>query len=433
MRLSGPDAAAIVSRLVDEPPGEGTYVRLLRRIKLPDTGPFPVILYVMRAPRSYTREDVVEIHAPGSPPLLAAILAQTLRLGARQAEAGEFTKRAFLNGRIDLAQAEAVLAIIQSASVQEERMALSALTGHLGGEVKAIRDGLVSLAADIEAGLDFFEEDVTFAGPARQAEAVDSASRAVASLVEESTLRRTFREEVIVVIYGAANAGKSSLFNMLAGDDIAIVRDQPGTTRDILEAAAQIGGVHFLFVDTAGVRTAAEVIEKVAVERTRAFVREAHMVLFVVDASETPGSDVETLYEEMQGLTHIVVLNKADKGLAIDEEGWRERYGEGAVLEVSSKSGDGREALEAALVDFVRGGRVDMSTARFALAERQRRSLEEALDALGRAAEAIAAGAGDEFVSLEIKEAATCLGRITGEDYAEDLLDEVFSRFCLGK
>jgi len=433
VRLSGPRSLEIVSASVDGPLGEDTYVRREARFQLPDTAPFPVTIYVMRAPKSYTREDVVEIHAFGSPPLLAAILAQLLSAGARQAEPGEFTRRAFLNGRIDLAQAEAVLGVVKARSDEEERLALSALRGGVSAEVASLRGALVALAADVEAGLDFFEDDVTFASAERQAAEIASAARAVRSILEKSVRDAVFREEVIAVIYGSANAGKSSLFNALAGDDIAIVRDTPGTTRDLLEAAVCFEGIQFILVDTAGVRAPAEIIEKIAIERTRAFVREAQAVVFVVDASEPIGPDVATLYAEAASLPHVVVLNKADKPPAVDAAKWRLGFGPGDVIETSAVTGAGLEALRLALVGFVRGGAIDLSTARFWLAARQRRCLEDALEALSRAAAALSRAEGDEIVALEIKNAIEALGRVTGEDYVEDLLDRVFSRFCLGK
>lgn len=432
VRLSGPQAMEVASRCLEPSLGEGTYLALERRFILGGTAPFPVAVYVMRAPKSYTREDVVEIHAFGSPPLLAAIVSRLCREGARLAEPGEFTRRAFLNGRIDLAQAEAVLAVIKARSDEEERLALSALAGNVSSEVAGIRKGLLGLAVDIEAGLDFFDEEAEFAPAGRQAEGVGGALTAVRELLEKSVTGAVFREEVVVVIYGAANAGKSTLFNMLAGESLAIVHETPGTTRDFLEAVIELDGIRFLLVDTAGVRPPAEVVERIAVERTRSFVREAQIVLFVVDGSAPPGPEVGALYGDAAKMPHVVALNKADRGLAVDAGQWRGRFG-GDAVEISAATGAGRGALERILVDMVCGGRIDLSTARFLLAERQRRCLDEAAAALGRAAASIKRGDGDEIISLEIREAVSALGRVTGEDYVEDLLDEVFSRFCLGK
>lgn len=433
MRLSGTDALSIANRCLVPPVGQGTYRTFEARFVLPDTAPFPVLVYLMRAPKSYTREDVLEIHAPGSPPLLAAITRELCRAGARLSEPGEFTRRAFLNGRIDLAQAEAVLAVIRSRSDAEEGLALSALAGDLSNEVARIRKGLVNLAVDIEAGLDFFDEEVNLVPRDLQSARICEARSDIAELLARSVTSRVFREDVLVVIYGPANAGKSTLFNALTGGQHAIVHDRPGTTRDFLEATVEIDAARFLVVDTAGVRRPAEVVEQIAVGRTHSFVREAQIVLFVVDASEPFSAQARRLYAATARLPHVVVLNKADKPLAIDTGGWRRLFSGADALEVSAHTGMGVNKLKAAIVELVHGGRVDLSTARFVLAERQRNCLQEADGALVRAQESLARGDGDEIISLEVKDAVSALGRITGDDYVEDLLDEVFSRFCLGK
>jgi tRNA modification GTPase len=242
-----------------------------------------------------------------------------------------------------------------------------------------------------------------------------------------------FKEEVLVVLFGPVNAGKSSLFNMLAGADKAIVHHTPGTTRDTLEAGIAVGGVEFLLVDTAGVRLPEEVVEEMAVARAKRFAGEAELALFVVDASAPLTREIDALYESIRTRPHVVVLNKSDLPVAIDREHWLERYGETRLVAASAVTGEGREAIEDELVEAVRGGEIDLSTMRFHLVGRQRRLLEEALDALVRAGSAAAAREGEEIVSLELREAVEALGRITGEDYVGDLLDEVFSRFCLGK
>lgn len=432
VRLSGVRAVEVASACLEEPLGGGTYFLVEGRFKLPHTAAFPVLIYVMRAPRSYTREDVVEIHAPGSPPLLSAITSELCRRGARPAEPGEFTKRAFLSGRIDLAQAEAVCQIITARSESEERLALSVLGGDLSEEVRRIRARLLDLAVDMEAGLDFHDDDVTFAGPEKVKGEISAALDSLRRLADESVTRRVHREEVLTVLFGAANAGKSSIFNMLAGSDQAIIHETPGTTRDFLEAVLEMGGVSFLMVDTAGVRPPAEVVEEIAVERSRRFVAEAQLVLFVVDASVGVTPDVEALYAQARRMPHIVVLNKADRALAVDRQGWIRRFGGTEVVEVSAMTALGKDALHDALVDHVLGGKVDLSDARFLLANRQRALLEKAADTLESALLAVG-NAGEEIVAFETREAIESLGRVTGEDYVEDLIDEVFSRFCLGK
>ena len=433
VRLSGPRAVEAASRILESPIPDGTYLVHETRLVLPDTAPFGVAVYVMRAPRSYTREDVIEIHAPGSPPLLAAILSSLAGPGVRLAQPGEFTRRAFLSGRIDLAQAEAVLSVIRAQNDNEERLALSALSGQVSSRVRAIRAKLVELSSDIEAGLDFVEDGVTFATRDKKRTEIAAAAQAVRAMLDEALSAHVFNEETLVVIYGPANAGKSSLFNALAGQEIAIVNETPGTTRDLLEKRVVLDGARFVVVDTAGVRPPAETIEQVAISRTRSFVREAQAVLFVVDASKPLSAGVEALYVDAAELPHVVVLNKADKGLVVDAAGWRRAHGAGAAIEASAATGAGLSEIQRALAGLVRRGAVDMSTGRFLFAARQAECLKCALEALSRASLAVEAGEPDEIVSLFARESVEALGRVTGEDYVEDLLDDVFSRFCLGK
>lgn len=439
VRLSGPRALEIVGSCLSDEIHPRTFTRVDARLCLASTAPFPVVLYVMLAPRSYTREDVVEIHAPGSPALLAAMLAEMRRQGARLAEPGEFTRRAFLNGRVDLAQAEAVMALIRAGSDAEERLAVSALRGELSSVIRPVRERLVALAVDIEAGLDFVEEEVTFATPEAQRARIDSAAGAIARIIRESAMRRTYREETVAVLYGTVNAGKSSIFNCLVGSSAAIVEATPGTTRDFLEAEIEIEGAHFLLIDTAGVRGPAEIVEQIAVERSERIAREAQVLIFVVDSSQPLSDESVELYRRAEGLHHIVVLNKADLAREVTAEFWRGCSGAAAVIEVSAKTGVGVNDLELALAECVfggggaGGGAVDLSEARFLLDERQHACLEKAAGALERAARALAAGAGDELVVLEVREAVEALGEVTGQDYVGDLLDEVFSRFCIGK
>jgi len=433
VRLSGPQAVEIVSSCLERPLRAATYTRVEARLRLGGTGAFPVALYVMLAPRSYTREDVVEIHAPGSPPLLGAILSELTARGARPAEAGEFTRRAFMNGRIDLAQAEAVMALVRAGSEREERLALSALTGDFSREVAPLRRGLLRLLADVEAALDFVEDAMVFATPQRQRAEIERASHAIEELLRVSAARRVQREETVAVLYGPANAGKSSIFNLLAGSRSAIVEDAPGTTRDFLEAAVELEGVQFLLVDTAGIRPPAEFIEEIALERSESAVRGAQLVIFVADASSPPDEAARRLHDNVRSLPLIPVLNKCDRAAAPAVEAWKRIFAPARAIELSALTGGGLDELELAMAGEVLGGGVDLSGSRYLLEERQKGCLQDALEALSRAAQAVRDGQGDELAAFDLREAVTALGRVTGEDYLADLLDEVFSRFCVGK
>jgi tRNA modification GTPase len=241
------------------------------------------------------------------------------------------------------------------------------------------------------------------------------------------------REEVAAVLYGAANAGKSSIFNMLVGSPEALVEAAPGTTRDFLEAEVELEGVRFLLVDTAGVRTPAEVVEAIAVERSVDKAAQAQLVLFVADASASLDDETARLYRTARDVPHIVVLNKTDLPRAVTADHWRERFGDGPVIEFSATTGEGARELEIAMARAVIGGDLDLSGSRFLIEERHRAGLEDSLAALGRSREAVENDRGDEFVALELREAAEVIGRIIGRGYAEDLLGAVFSRFCIGK
>ncbi len=442
VRLSGGEALRIVSECLDRPLKAGSFRRVESRLTLSRTAGFPVVLYVMLAGRSYTREDVVEIHAPGSPPLLAAILSEMRTRGARLAEPGEFTRRAFLNGRIDLAQAEAVMAIVRAGSETEERLALSALKGDLSRRVGAVRGELVHLMADIEAGLDFVEDEDIFVPPERQRRSIEGAAAALAQVLSTSAVRRLYREEAAAVLYGPANAGKSSIFNLLAGSPSAIVEDMPGTTRDFLEAAVDLEGVRFILVDTAGIRPPAELVEQIALEQSERAARDAQVVAFVVDASRVPDDTARRLYESARTLPHLAILNKCDLAQPRDIAAWRRFFSKGGpaqastrhgVLELSAATGRGIDDLEAALAEMVLGGFVNLSGSRYLIDARQQTCLEHALAALERAGRMVETAAGDELTALEMRDAIEALGRVTGEDYFSDLLDEVFSRFCVGK
>jgi tRNA modification GTPase len=377
---------------------------------------------VFLAPRSYTREDVVEIHLPGSPPLVDSLLRDLAEAGARPARPGEFTLRAFLNGRLDLAQAESVERIISSEDEEERRAALRQLEGAYSRRLRGIEEALLDLGADAEAAIDFTDQDIEIlsGGEARRrAEAVLADLRA---LMAETAAARVPDERPTVVLLGRPNAGKSALFNALTGSD-ALVTDTAGTTRDVLEAGLD-AGVRVRLFDTAGIQEVAGV-DAEAVRRARKAARRADVVLFVVDAS-----DWETaLPLEPRGRPAILVINKCD--LAPGPEVGK-RFHTREVACTSARTGEGLADLKRILAEMLRGGEMDSAGARFRVDFRQRALLREAEAALGRAADT-AVGLGMEFVTLDLRAALDALGGLSGRDVGEDLLDRIFSRFCLGK
>ncbi len=439
VRLSGPDAIRIASTAFESAPPlrrvptyrsvEGSIVLVHEGIRC------PAAAYVMLAPRSYTREDIVELHTVGSPPLLSLLTEVLLEAGARPAEPGEFTRRAFENGRIDLTQAEAVQAVIQARSAAELRVAESQLGGAFRDAVERLRSIIVGVLAEIEACIDFVEEDVPpvdVPGAARRVAAVADEVLSLAAAEPASPPK----EGVVAVIAGLPNAGKSSLLNALAGSERAIVTHVPGTTRDTVEQVVEIDGVAFRLVDTAGARRAASAVEKQAVSRAAAAADAAGLVLLVLDGSRPVGSRARALWERLAarpGRAVIAAVNKSDlprRLSSADESQLAQRC---PVVFVSALRGDGMDDLRAEMVRAIRSDAIDHSAHPFWVGARHRAALRRAGDALGRAGEAFGTNLGSEFAAADLRDALAALGDIVGHTTPDDVLDAIFSRFCIGK
>jgi len=367
------------------------------------------------APHSYTGEEVVELQGHGGPVVAQALLAACIDAGARLAEPGEFTRRAFLEGRLDLAQAEAVADLIDAASREAARSALRSLAGEFSVAVQSLVGRLTELRALVEAMIDFPEEEVD---PLHQSEALGRLSELRASLAD--LLRRSrqgslMRSGIHVVLAGRPNVGKSSLLNRLAGEDRAIVTDVPGTTRDALRETILIDGVPLVVVDTAGLRVSADVVESLGIERTRRELAQADVVLAIFEA----GHEAQAL-EELPAVARVDVYNKADL-----VPGFRAPTG---AVAVSAKTGYGMEILRRRILDAAGWGGTGEST--FLARERHLRALESArahLDAAGRVLSRL------ELFAEELRLAQDALGSITGRIGADELLGEIFARFCIGK
>ncbi|MGI6036628.1 MAG: tRNA uridine-5-carboxymethylaminomethyl(34) synthesis GTPase MnmE [Limnochordia bacterium] len=390
-----------------------------------------VLVVAMRAPHSYTREDVVEIHCHGGSLPVRRILELVLARGVRMAEPGEFTKRAFLNGRLDLTQAEAVLDIIRSHSDQGMRAAVTQLQGGLGKYMGEIRRELIELLAQLEALLDFPEDDI----PGMEREAIDEilsrAEKKVARLLEGASRGRVLREGVYTVIIGPPNVGKSTLLNTLLQEERAIVTAIPGTTRDVIEEMVNIGGVTLRLADTAGVRATSDVVEQLGVERSIAYLERADLVLLVLDGSQELGPDEWQLIEKVVGREVITIINKADLDVKIDPKRLREQ-GLGPILTMSLKEGWGLEGLEEIIVDKFGTKGLGMEGA-LVTNIRHAQALERALGAIKDSRRSVAEGWAEDFICIDLREALESLGEITGETVQEGVLDEIFSRFCIGK
>ncbi|MFQ5691620.1 MAG: tRNA uridine-5-carboxymethylaminomethyl(34) synthesis GTPase MnmE [Nitrospinota bacterium] len=439
VRVSGPEAARLAGRVFRSRGGKPVRELIPRalhhgRVTDPDTGETldECLLAVMPAPNSYTGEDVVEIHAHGGPVSLRAILGLLVDLGARPAEPGEFTRRAFLNGRMDLLQAEAVADLIAARSEAGRRAALGHLSGRLSRELEEVWGVLIGVSAQLEAAIDFPDEDIEVQGADRLAERAEGARARLVSLLDSFRVGRAVREGTPVAIVGRPNVGKSSLLNLLLREDRALTSPYPGTTRDTIEETAVIGGLPFRFIDTAGLREPEHPVEWAGIERARRMVESASMALAVLDASAPlEGADRE-IVRELEGLVVIGVLNKSDLAPAIDPEEAEALFGGNRTVRVSALRGDGLEELESVMVEAALGGG-SASEELVLTRERHRERVKAAADAVGAGVESLRAGRSPELTAVDFSEAMDALAGLLGKTFTEDLLDSIFSEFCIGK
>jgi tRNA modification GTPase len=433
IRLSGPDCVAIVGRLFQH--SEFSALRELRRpycgrgtFDLPrGLGPLPATLYLWPTGRSYTRQPSAELHLPGSPPLLSAALARACQAGARLAHPGEFTMRAFLAGRLDLTQAEAVLGVIDAQGRQELDVALAQLAGGLARPLAAVRERLLDLLAQLEAGLDFVDEDIDFISRDELHRQLLAAEQFVEGLVQQMEVRGEAGRLPRIVLVGLPNVGKSSLFNALAGDEAAIVSEVAGTTRDYVTRRVSFGARHCLITDTAGIATPNDAgIDVFAQSTARKQAKEADLILLCLDASLPPAAWERQAIAGESKRERLVVWTKCDLAHATNVEVAM------PAIETSSRTGAGLETLMQEIAQALEGS-ISESGMVGATVDRCRESLRLAGAALSRARAAVTAALGDELVAAEVRGALDELGRVVGAVYTDDILDRVFSRFCIGK
>jgi tRNA modification GTPase len=389
---------------------------------------------LMRAPQSYTGEDVLELHCHGGPVVMHRVLTAVLRSGARLAEAGEFTKRAFLNGRLDLAQAEAVIDIVRARSDQASDIALAQLSGLLSSHLNEVRADLIRLKAFLEAQIDFADEDLAIDD--EEVELIfGSAENKLKQLVASYEHGRLRRDGVVVPIVGRPNVGKSSLLNALLGEDRAIVTPMPGTTRDTIEESITVDGVPVLLADTAGLRgsTEADQVERLGMERTTAKIAGAHMVLFVVDASQPLRADDRLVANSVQGRPTVVVANKCDLASGLPEGDLGTLAGGNCMVRVSATAGLGLDALREAIARTLGASRRLPADCPIVSSARHHATLVQAAERLGMAHTALSGGVPPELVAVDVQEAIDQIATITGGVTSEDVLDRIFADFCIGK
>ena len=438
VRLSGPEAGEILGRIFRRKGGPGPLLshRFYRgEILRPrdQTVLDEVLAVFMEKPKTYTREDVVEIQAHSGILILQEILEMVLQSGARLAEPGEFTKRAFLNGRIDLTQAEAVIDLIQSRTRKSLGMANLQRQGRLGTEVRQVRDRLLDLLAQMEASIDFPEDEVPELSGENIRLQLQGALERLNSLLQTYEEGKVYREGVSAVIVGRPNVGKSSLLNALLREDRAIVTPVPGTTRDVIEEGVNVRGIFLKLMDTAGLHQTKDAVEGEGVRRTWDRLAQADLVIWVVDGSEPLTPDDLDILTEVRDKRTVVAINKNDLPLRVNLQDLAGQIPRVPLIPVSALHHRRIGHLEDAIRDRVLNGTSESSSEILLSNLRHKHALERAREGLERAMEASRLKLSVEFLSVDLGTALQALGEVVGETTSEDLLERIFSQFCIGK
>lgn len=431
VRISGDEAVAIFENAFRprrrKPPFESQRLMLGHVLDVNGEAIDEAMGVVMRAPNSYTREDVCEIHTHGGSVAANMVVRRLIELGARPAEAGEFTRRAFMNGRIDLMQAEAVMGVIGAQSAAALRAEQRQLSGGQSQFIREAQDELTTLLAGLEAHIDYpdeIDEDEALTG------LTDGLAKLIAKLEKAIDERgaRIVREGLHVALCGRPNAGKSTLFNALLGEERAIVTDIPGTTRDVLEGSFSLDGVRVILQDTAGLRESGDAVEQIGVERAKAALEKADVALLLVDASTEMTDDERELLQMETPCPCAVLLNKEDAGDCITTDAAQAICPDRPVFGLSAKTGDGLERVRSYLRGYIRQPQELMLTH-----ERHMSVVRQALERLRQAQQGLQYDQPLDLAAVDMHEALYLLGRITGDSVDEQLLDDIFSRFCVGK
>lgn len=391
-----------------------------------------VMLLIMKAPRSYTCEDTIEIDCHGGVLVMKKILETVLKYGTRPAEPGEFTKRAFLNGRIDLSQAESVIDVINAQNELALKSSVSQLQGAVLEKIKAIRAVVLHEIAFIESALDD-PEHVSLEGyPEQLHEIMSDAHSKVKKLLDSSDNGKMLKEGINTAIVGKPNAGKSSLLNILVGEERAIVTEIAGTTRDILQEQIQIGGIGLNVIDTAGIRDTEDIVEKIGVNKSREYIEKADLIIYVVDSSTELDENDQEIIEAIQNKKAIVLLNKSDLDAKTDASVLQTQLSK-PILSISAKNNTGIHELETLIEEMFFSGKLSFNDEVYITNIRQKNALAEAQNSLKMVLQSIADGMPEDFFTIDMMNAYEALGTIIGESVGEDLVNEIFSKFCMGK
>ena len=437
VRISGPDAVEIADKIYDSRNGKKladmpTHTIHYGYIRDGEEFLDEVLVMLMRGPRSFTSEDTVEINCHGGVYAMNRILELVTRKGARLAEPGEFTKRAFLNGRIDLSQAEAVIDVINAKNEYALKSSVSQLKGSVLKAVREIREKIIYHIAYIESALDDPEHISLDGYPEQLEEQTEQWIEKITSLIASAENGKRMKEGIRTVIVGKPNAGKSSLLNVLLGEERAIVTDIAGTTRDVLEEQMSLSGISLNIIDTAGIRETEDVVEKIGVKKAKTYAKDADLVIYVADSSTQLDENDEEIMELIRDRKAIVLLNKMDLDLVTTEEMIRERLDK-PVIPISAKEEQGIDRLEQTIKDMFYDGTLSFNDQIYITNMRQKAALSEALESLKQVMTSIQNQMPEDFFSIDLMNAYEELGSITGESVGEDLVNEIFSKFCMGK
>ncbi|HEV2331396.1 MAG TPA: tRNA uridine-5-carboxymethylaminomethyl(34) synthesis GTPase MnmE [Verrucomicrobiae bacterium] len=431
LRISGPEAIAIADKIFvgkDRPSTAPSHTLHFGKIVRDGSTIDEVLLAMLRAPRTFTREDTVEISCHGGILPAKLILDAILEKGARPAEPGEFTRRAFLNGRIDLAQAEAVADLIHSRTELALAAANEQLAGQLSRRINRLRDDLLHILAHVEAHIDFPDEDIAPDTRGQLLKRLEDGLAFIAQLLQTANEGQILRRGIRAAIVGRPNSGKSSLLNQLLGRDRAIVSPIPGTTRDTIEETANVRGLPVVFIDTAGLREARDEIEIEGIRRSRQSLAQAELILHVLDANQPLTTEDENYFTEFAGKKKILVRNKIDLPVCCELP-----PGLPPPMDVSCATGQGVESLKDAIKAIVWSGEIQAEMLQVMINSRHQDALNRARAAALRTAEALRDNAALELVALDLRIAVAAVGEIVGKTTTEDLLDSIFGQFCIGK
>lgn len=451
IRISGDDAIYIVDSIFRSPSGKRILTKVQSHtvhygyiVDKEENVIDEVMVVVMKAPKSYTTEDTVEINCHGGVLVVQKVLQTVLENGARIAEPGEFTKRAFLNGRIDLSRAEAVIDVIHSQNEYALSSSVSQLKGRLSDKIHKLREDILYQIAFIESALDDPEHISLDGYPEQLATKVTYFQQEIAKLLATADNGRLIKEGISTVIVGKPNAGKSSLLNMMLGEDRAIVTEIAGTTRDALHETINLHGISLNMIDTAGIHETQDVVEKIGVERAKKYAMDADLILYVVDASGNIDEDDQNIISLLDGKKAIILLNKSDLENKITEESLKENLAKRLkhsedirILRTStidpSSENSGMEELEETIRNMFFEGELKHNNELVVTNLRHKEALQDALHSLQLVERSIENGMPEDFYSIDLTSAYASLGRIIGEEVDEDVVNEIFSKFCMGK